>query len=51
MIMWQMMLNNVSMKNDDNPSVLFAQISQIQNCFGLVACTIEDGDQIVAALT
>ena len=45
-----MMLNNVSMKNDDDPSVLFKQISQIQNCFGSVAHTIEDGDLIATAL-
>ena len=38
----RMMLNNVSMKNDDDPSVLFEQISQIQNRFGSVAHTIKD---------
>ena len=42
----QMMLNKVSMKSDDNLSVLFEQISQIQNCFGMAACTIGDGDLI-----
>ena len=46
----RMMLNNVSMKSDDDPSVLFEQISQIQNCFGLAARTIEDGDLIATAL-
>ena len=46
----RMMLNNVSMKNDDDPSVLFEQISQIQNCFGTAARTIEDGDLIATAL-
>ena len=45
----RMMLNKVSMKNDDNPSVLFKQISQIQNQFGMVAHTIEDRDFIPAA--
>lgn len=29
-----MMLNKVSMKSDYDPSVLFEQISQIQNWFG-----------------
>ena len=46
----RMMLNNVSMKNDDDPSVLFKQISQIQNCFGSAAHTIKDGDLIATAL-
>ena len=46
----QMMLNNVSMKNDDDPSLLFEQMSQIQNQVGLVAHTIEDGDLIASAL-
>ena len=46
----RMMLNNVSTKNDDDPSVLFKQISQIQNCFGLAAHTIEDGDLIATVL-
>ena len=46
----RMMLNNVSMKNDNDLSVLFEQISQIQNHFGSVARTIEDGDLIVTAL-
>ena len=46
----QMMLNNVSMKNDDDPSLLFEQISQIQNQVGLVAHTIKDGDLIASAL-
>ena len=42
----RMMLNNVSMKSDDDPNVLFEQISQIQNRFGTAARTIEDGDLI-----
>ena len=46
----RMMLNNVSMKNDDDPSVLFEQISQIQNHFGSAAHTIKDGDLIATAL-
>ena len=46
----RMMLNNVSMKSDDDPSVLFEQISQIQNRFGMAARTIEDGDLIATAL-
>ena len=37
-----MMLNKVSMMSDDDPSILFEQISQIQNHFGMAACTIED---------
>ena len=45
-----MMLNNVSMKNNDDPSVLFELISQIQNCFGLAARSIEDGDLIAPVL-
>ena len=45
----RMMLNNVSMKNDDDPSVI-EQISQIQNCFGSAARTIEDGDLFATAL-
>ena len=46
----KMMLNEVSMNNDDDPSVLFEQISQIQNQFGMAARTIEDGDLIAAAI-
>ena len=44
------MLNNVSMKNDDDPIVLIEQISQIQNHFGSVACTIKDGVLIATGL-
>ena len=44
------MLNKVSMKSDDDPSILFEQISQIQNHFGMATRTIEDGDLIVAAI-
>ena len=47
----QMMLNKVSMKSDDDPSVLFEQISQIQNQFGSAAHTINDGDLIATALS
>ena len=46
----RMMLNKVSMKNDDDPSILFEQISQIQNRFGMGTHTIEDGDLIAAAI-
>ena len=46
----RMMLNKVSMKNDDDLSDLFEQISQIQNQFGMAACTIEDGDLIAVAI-
>ena len=45
-----MMLTKVSMKNDDDPSVLFEQISQTQNQFGMAAHTIEDGDLIAVAI-
>ena len=46
----RMMLNKVSMKSDDDQSILFEQISQIQNRFGMAACTIEDGHLITAAI-
>ena len=46
----RMMLTKVSMKNDDDPSVLFEQISQIQNQFGMAARTMEDGDLIAVAI-
>ena len=46
----RMMLNKVRMKDDDDPSILFEQISQIQNQFGMVVRTIEDGNLIAAAI-
>ena len=46
----RMMLNKVSMKDDVDPSILFEQISQIQNRFGMAVCTIEDGDLIAVAI-
>lgn len=46
-----MMLNQVSMKSDDDSSVSFEQISQIQNHFGSAAQTINDSDLIATALS
>ena len=45
------MLNQVSMKSDDDSSVSFEQISQIQNHFGSAAQTINDSDLIATALS
>ena len=45
-----MMLSKVSMMSDDDPSILFEQISQIQNHFGMAACTYEDGDLILTVI-